>query len=167
MTAVRSQHNLDLKRRALMNARGRILVVLSLVLASSIGTVVTASPADRTAAPATSLPLRTGDDELLGSWSGTIRVDGVADPFDGGYIAIERLPGDRFGVTVGPEAGVRYTGTRLERTERGVRFEVTLPAFETRLLAYDVSVEQGAMTGTVTFVKYRLTQPGQIAFVRR
>jgi hypothetical protein len=145
----------------------RVLVLLSLVL-GSVGTIIAAAAdADRSMALPVTLPLVASDLPLVGTWSGTIKVEGLAEPFDGGYVSIERLGGDRLGVSVGPEAGVRYTGTRLERTPRGLRFEVTLPAFETRLLAYDVAVEHGAMTGTVTFVKHRLTQPGHLEFTRQ
>lgn len=149
-----------------MSAAVRLLSVLSLVAVSlAPGTPTLA--ADPREAPVATLPMRPADVELLGTWSGTIAVDDVAEPFDGGYIAIERAPGDRFGVTVGPEAEVRYTGTRLERTEHGLRFEVSLPGFETRLLAYDVEIHQGVMTGSVTFVKHRVTKPGHLEFAKR
>ena len=80
---------------------------------------------------------------------------------------MERGPGDRFRGTVGPEAEVRYEGTRLERTPHGLRFEVSLPGFETRLLAYDVTFTNGTMCGSVTFVKHRLTKPGHLDFARQ
>jgi hypothetical protein len=141
-------------------------VLLSVALASGSTGIVTIRAADRDGTPASTLPL--GPDEVgwLGTWSGTIAVEGVPEPFDGGYIAIDRIPGGRLGVTVGPEAEVRYTGGHLERTERGLRFDVSLPGIDTRLLAYDVEIIGGRMTGVVTFVRYRLTKPGRLDFQR-
>lgn len=142
-----------------------IRLFLSVCLLSGSSTALFA--ADRSATTIATLPLAPGDAALLGTWAGTIAVDGLTEPFDGGYIAIERTAGDHFRVTVGPEADVRYEGTRLERTEHGLRFEVSLPGFETRLLAYDVTIEHGTMCGSVTFVKHRLTKPGHLDFARQ
>lgn len=148
-----------------MSAAGRLLLSLLLAMGST-GTALRASLADPREAPSATLPVRPADGDWFGTWSGTITIDGVPEPLDGGYIAIERAPGDRLAVTVGPETLVRYSGMRLERTERGLRFEVSLPGFETRLLAYDVEIGHRAMTGTVTFVRHGLTQPARLEFIR-
>jgi hypothetical protein len=163
--AVRSQHQTASGRQAVMNAATRLLSIFFVTLISV--TSVATAPADpRSELPRTTLPLTPGDAGLLGTWVGRINVEGVRDAFDGGYISIERAPDERLAVSVGPTQAVRYVGMRLERTERGLRFEVVLPAAETRLLVYDVALDAGTMTGTVTFVKHRLTKPGQLVFVR-
>jgi hypothetical protein len=105
--------------------------------------------------------------DMVGTWTGTIRLDQSPDLLDGGIITIARVD-DGLAVTVGPNPRVRYTCVRLARTEDGLKFEVSLPNHdETRLLAYDVAFVDGAMTGTVTFVRHGLTAPGRLVFTRQ
>jgi hypothetical protein len=112
------------------------------------------------------LELTAADTAILGTWTGTILLEGTADPMDGGLITIASKD-DRLAVTIGPSSRVRYSCERLARTERGLRFEARLPGEDTRLLAYDVTIDEGVMTGTVTFVRYGLTKPGRMQFVRQ
>lgn len=130
------------------------------------GTAVAGTPAaPPPVAPAAPVPVT--EEDLLGTWTGTILPNGSQDAFDGGMITIER--GDTgLVVKVGPNARVRFTSKRIVRTEQGLRFEVSLPdEDETRLLVYDVRVEGARMTGQVTFVRHRMTQPASIEFARQ
>lgn len=133
-----------------------------LVLALVFGTI--SAPA-LTAAP---FPPGPTEAELMGTWSGTIAPEGSGQLLDGGIISIGR---DVTGivVTVGPSARVRYPTKRIERTERGLKFEVYLPGAgeETRLLVYELNVEGSSMTGNVIFVRHGLTAPASIAFVKQ
>lgn len=105
--------------------------------------------------------------DMVGTWTGTVTLDGTSEPLDGGIITINRVE-DRLAVTVGPNPRVRHSCVRLARTEQGLRFEVSLPNHDdTRLLVYDVAFANGAMTGTVTFVRHGLTAPAQLMFTRQ
>jgi hypothetical protein len=106
------------------------------------------------------------EEDLLGTWTGTIVPDGSADALDGGIIAIGR---DVTGlvVTVGPNVRLRHASKRVMRTERGLRFEVWLPGDETRLLVYDLRIDGGTMTGLVTYVRHGATEPASLAFFRQ
>lgn len=107
------------------------------------------------------------ESDMLGTWTGTVTLEGTSQPLDGGIITIVRAD-DRLAVTVGPNPRVRYSCVRLVRTEQGLTFEVSLPNHdETRLLVYDVAFANGAMTGTVTFVRYGQTAPAQLTFTRQ
>jgi hypothetical protein len=131
------------------------------------GTAVAGAPPDAppTVAPAALVPVT--EEDLLGTWTGTILPSGSQDALDGGMITIER--GDTgLVVKVGPNARVRFASKRIARTEQGLRFEVKLPdEDETRLLVYDVRVDGARMTGQVTFVRHRMTQPANIEFARQ
>jgi hypothetical protein len=130
------------------------------------GTAVAGAPvAPPAGTPAAPAPIT--DEDLLGTWTGTILPNGSQDAFDGGVITIER--GDAgLVVKAGPNSRVRFQSQRTARTEHGIRFEVALPdEDETRLLVYDVRVEGARMTGHVTFVRHRLTQPANIEFTRQ
>ena len=134
--------------------------------AKAAGTAVAgALEAAPAATPAAPVPV--AEEDLLGTWTGTILPSGSQAAFDGGMITIER--GDAgLVVKVGPNARVRFTSKRIIRTEQGLRFEVTLPdEDETRLLVYDVRVDGERMTGQVTFVRHRMTQPANIEFARQ
>jgi len=145
-----------------MRTAVRCLLSLIVVMAGQTSFVHGADPS---AAPPP-LTSRPTDADMLGAWTGTITLDGASEPMDGGLITISRTEADRLTVTVGPGPRVRYSCVRLTRTEQGLRFEVSLPGEDTRLLVYDVAIERGTMTGTVTFVRHGLTRPGRLAFVR-
>ena len=138
--------------------------VLSLVPMAVLA--VASAPLSAADRPADTLELRPADSAILGTWTGTVLVEGTAEPLDGGAITIA-TEGGRLAIRVGPSATVRYACDRLERTERGLRFEARLPGEETRLLAYDVAIDDGVMTGVVTFVRHGLTKPGRIQFIRQ
>lgn len=119
------------------------------------------------AAPAAAAPVPVTEEDLIGTWAGTIVLDGTQDAFDGGVITIER-GGTGLVVKVGPNARVRFASKRTIRTEQGLKFEVAMPDEDaTRLLVYDVRVDGPRMTGNVTFVRHRLTQPASIEFSRQ
>ena len=104
--------------------------------------------------------------DMVGTWTGTVQLHQVEDTMDGGVIVIAR-DSERLTASVGPNARVRFRASRLTRTDRGLKFEVKMPDEDvTRLLVYDVAFVNGAMTGTVTFVRHGLTAPAQIAFTR-
>lgn len=120
------------------------------------------------AVPASAGPAGPGpaEEDLLGTWTGTILPQGSADALDGGIISISRgIAG--FAVTVGPNARVRFSSKRVARTEQGLSFEVWLPGDETRLLVYELNVDGPSMTGNVTFVRHGVTEPASVAFVRQ
>jgi hypothetical protein len=127
-----------------------------------------ASPLARGAGSALpSVPAPPTEADMVGTWTGTVQLDQSSDLLDGGIITINRVD-DRLAVTVGPNPRVRYSCVRLVRTEHGLKFEVSLPNHdETRLLVYDVAFADGAMTGTVTFVRHGLTAPARLAFTRQ
>lgn len=106
------------------------------------------------------------DAEMIGTWEGIVMVEGASEPMDGGFITISRTDDERLAVTVGPDERVRISTARLTRTDEGLRFEVRLPGEDTRLLAYDVAIDENTMTGTVTFVRHGLTQPARLTFSR-
>jgi len=139
-----------------------LLLLLGFVMAGQLPALHAADPV-----PAPTLDARPSDVDMFGSWTGTVTFEGASEPMDGGLITIRRTEDERLSVTVGPDSRVRYTCVRLARTDQGLRFEVSLPGEDTRLLAYDVAVDEGAMTGTVTFVSYGLTRPGRLAFARQ
>lgn len=103
---------------------------------------------------------------MMGTWTGTITPAGAAEALDGGLIVIAR---DAAGLiaTAGPNERALFPSKRLAPTEHGLRFEVTLDGVDTRLLVYDLAIADGAMTGTVTFVRHGLTQPAQLSFTRQ
>jgi len=104
--------------------------------------------------------------EMVGTWTGTVQLDAAQDAMDGGVIVIARET-EQLTASVGPNERVRFRASRLTRTDRGLKFEVKMPDEDvTRLLVYDVAFVNGAMTGTVTFVRHGLTAPAQIAFTR-
>jgi hypothetical protein len=143
--------------------------VLSLVgCAASLAPPVQAEPHISSAVAASPVVVAPPTEaDMVGTWTGTVTLDGTSEPLDGGIITITRAE-DRLAVTVGPNHRVRHSCVRLARTERGLRFEVTLPNHdETRLLVYDVDFSDGAMTGTVTFVRHGLTAPAQLIFTRQ
>lgn len=112
-------------------------------------------------------PTRPSEADMVGTWAGTVTVNQTSDVFDGGVIVISRDAG-RLVASVGPNERVRFRSQRLTQTERGLRFEVTMPDRDaTRLLVYDLTFANGSMTGTVTFVRHGLTSPGQLAFARQ
>jgi hypothetical protein len=126
-----------------------------------------ASPRALLARPALAVPAPPTEADMVGTWTGTVQLDQSSDPLDGGIITINRVE-DRLAVTVGPNPRVRYSCVRLVRTERGLKFEVSLPNHdETRLLVYDVAFADGAMTGTVTYVRHGLTAPARLTFTRQ
>ncbi|MCC7042617.1 MAG: hypothetical protein IT183_02050 [Acidobacteria bacterium] len=138
---------------------------VTLIILLAVGFAV--SPRALLARSAPAAPVPPTEADMVGTWTGTVLLDQSPDPLDGGIITINRVE-DRLAVTVGPNPRVRYSCVRLVRTERGLKFEVSLPNHdETRLLAYDVAFADGAMTGTVTFVRHGLTAPARLTFTRQ
>lgn len=142
---------------------GFLFVTTCLVslLVGAAGTTPRAATLDAPAAPAA----RPTVADVVGTWTGTIRLQGASEPFDGGLIRIG-LERDELVVTVGPDERTRYICNRVVMTEQGLKFEAPMPGRDTRLIVYDVRIAGGAMTGTATFVRHGLTAPGQLAFER-
>jgi len=136
--------------------------------AAIAGAAVVASPAPAPANPVVPAAAVVEDSDLVGSWTGTITPMGLSESLDGGYVSIERGAMGLVAIA-GPNTRVRYVGQRLARTERGLRFEITLPgdANQTRLLVYDLAFNGEVMTGSVTFVRHGLTQPAAAEFVKQ
>ena len=135
---------------------------------SMAGAVVVATPSPAPANPVVPAAATVEDSDLVGSWTGTITPSGLNESLDGGYVSIERGALGLVAIA-GPNTRVRYVGQRLARTDRGLRFEITLPgdANQTRLLVYDLAFNGEVMIGSVTFVRHGLTQPAAAEFVKQ
>jgi hypothetical protein len=104
---------------------------------------------------------------LAGTYAGEIREVQPGDHGDDSGFVVIKQDGDKIVITAGPSLEEQLPGENVMQKGDRILFQVTVPTDPPAVLSFDVTVNEGRMTGRVSTDRKGRGVTGTLDFVRR
>ena len=105
--------------------------------------------------------------DLSGTYTGTLKAETPNGSSDGTGTIILKQTAESLAITAGPQPDRQHPATKVQRDGNRIQFELVPPGDGPQVMKFDVTINEGKLTGKVTMTRGEETRTGQLDLVKQ